>query len=174
MHSLLEKKNPIQADVKGCIAVPFDTMLELYESPSMLLRIQQIYRDYMVGTEGVEFEVVEVKPNFYEYVNRHEELTVIEECFRLKSNTDQFDLVLYTAGYRFFGAYEAVIHVQLERALDASLYRAFVYAYPQNGFSRFFGRYLGLIERFFDKKTTEMEMLTVEIVQYMHFPKKED
>ena len=115
---LLEKKNPIQADVKGRIAVSFDTMLGLYESSSMLLRIQQIYRDYVVGPEGVEFEVVEVRPNFYAYVNRNEERTIIEECCRLKPNEDQFDLVLYTEGKRFFGAYEAVIHVQLERGLN--------------------------------------------------------
>ena len=171
---LLEKKNPIQADVKGRIAVSFDTMLGLYESPSMLLRIQQIYRDYVVGPEGVEFEVVEVRSNFYAYVNRNEERTIIEECCRLKPNEDQFDLVLYTEGKRFFGAYEAVIHVQLERGLNQSLYQATVYAYPRNGLSRFFGRYLGLIERFFKQKTAEMELLTVEIAQYMSFPAKKE
>ncbi len=173
--TLLEKKKSIEANVSGSVDVGFERMLALYESPSMVLRIQQVYRDYVVGDEGVEFEIEEVEPRRYAYVNRKGEQTVVEEVHRARSNAGGFDLILYTAGQRFFGAYEAVIHIQLQRGDgEKSEYRAAVYAYPKNSLSRFFGRHLGLVEGFFKRKTVEMEALTVEVCGYMDQPVKED
>jgi hypothetical protein len=171
-RALLGKK-PIEAKVSGSVDVGFERMLALYESPSMVLRIQQVYRDYVVGDEGVEFEVEEVAPGRYEYVNRKGEQTMVEEVYRARSNTGGFDLVLYTAGQRFFGAYEAVIHIELQRGDGEQCeYRAVVYAYPKNSLSRFLGRHLGLVEGFFKRKTVEMEALTVEVCGYMDQPVK--
>ena len=172
-RTLLDKKKPIEARVSGSVEVGFERMLALYESPSMVLRIQQVYRDYVVGDEGVEFEIVEVAPGRYEYVNRKGEQTVVEEVCRVRSSGGGFDLVLYTAGKRFFGSYEAVIHVELRRGNgEQSDYRAAVYAYPKNSLSRFFGRHLGLVEGFFKRKTVEMEELTVKVCSFMDEPAK--
>ena len=68
-------------------------------------------------------------------------------------------------GERFFGNFKVVLALQAwPEGLGKTCYRAEIWAYPENGAVRFFVRQLGLIERFFRKKTGEIELIARDVV----------
>ena len=163
--TLLQKKDPIMAESTGSVPVGFQNALLLIKTPTLLSDVQNAYCSLMMKEgEEPEFTILQNSANTYFYVNRKGERTDITEVFRQKTATNRFDIVYYSKGERFFGDYQAVIHVQVAPAGETnSQYTASVYAYPENAVSRFFARRLGLVKRFFRKKTAEMSGLITTI-----------
>ena len=155
--SLLQRKKPIHAETAGSVPVDFDRALVVFGQPDLLQSIQDAYCELIAESDEPEFTIQQNSSNTYFYVNRKGERTDITEVLRKPTSDNTIDIVFYSAGERFFGDYQAVVHVQVvDDGEDGIRYTAFVYAYPENAFSRFFARRLGLVERFFKKKTAEM------------------
>jgi len=155
--ALLENKKPIYAETIGQLPVDFIRALDVFEAPALMQNVQDAYCELIAEDGTPEFTISEAGTNTYFYVNRKGERTDIREVLRKKTSDETFDIVFYSAGKRFFGNYEALIHVRLSDAgKDGVSYTASVYAYPQNAISRFFARHLGLVERYFKKKTGHM------------------
>lgn len=155
--ALLENKKPIYAETSGEVQVDYAQALNVMDEPGLLQNVQDAYCKLIAKDGTPEFTIQQCSSNTYFYVNKDGERTDIAEVLRKKTSGSTFDIVYYSAGKRFFGRYEAVIHVQISDDGDAgSRYVASVYAYPENAFSRFFARHLGLVDRYFKKKTGEM------------------
>lgn len=155
--ALLEGKKPICAETTGMVPVEFTRALGVFEDPSLLQNVQDAYCKLVTEDGTPEFTIEQASSNTYFYVNKNDERTDITEVLRKQTSESTFDIVYYSAGKRFFGYYEAVIHVQIvDDGEGGSRYVASVYAYPKNAVSRFFARHLGLVERYFEKKTGDM------------------
>ena len=132
--------------------------MTVVERPGLLREVQEAYADLLGEGETPEFTIHQTSTNTYYYVNKDDERTDISEVVRGPEKAGTFDLVYYSFGKRFFGRYEAVIHIRLMQGPNDELrYVCTVYAYPENGFSRFFARHLGLVERYFNDKTEHMD-----------------
>ena len=154
---LLSKKT-IKVDVEGTLSVSYSNALTVVERPGLLREVQEAYADLLGEGETPEFTIHQTSTNTYYYVNKDDERTDISEVVRGPEKAGTFDLVYYSFGKRFFGRYEAVIHIRLMQGPNDELrYVCTVYAYPENGFSRFFARHLGLVERYFNDKTEHMD-----------------
>lgn len=160
--SLLASKKSINANAEGVVPIKFSKAMEVYAQDALLTRVQTAYCDLLAEGGVPEFTISQSSSNTYFYVNNEGQRTDITEVMRRKTSEDTFDIILYSAGRRFFGDYQAVVHVQLTDAgNDETHYSAIVYAYPENAVSRFFARHLGLVERYFKKKTCHMtEIIT--------------
>ncbi|MDF7800814.1 hypothetical protein P4C99_15170 [Pontiellaceae bacterium B1224] len=163
--SLLENKKPIYAEISGRVPVEFSDALTVFEMPDFLQRVQDEYGNQIDDEESPEFVINQTSSNTYFYVNRKGERTDITEELRKKTSDETIDLILYSYGKRSFGKYRSLVHIQVsDDGHGGSRYAASIYAYPENAFSRFFVRHLGLIERYFKNKTDEMTELFTDII----------
>ncbi len=121
-----------------------------------------------------EFTVQQSSSNTWFFINGNQERTDIAEVAGRLTGADTFDLAYYTQGRRFFGHYQALIHIRLTGAGDSTAYTVAVYAYPENGFSRFFARHLQLVEKYFRSKTSEISELAVQISTKLCDPDRMD
>ncbi len=154
-RELLEGKKPIFVETSGIVPVNFNQALGVLRHPAFMTNVQTAYNEMIDDDGKPEFTIQQTSTNTYFYVNRKGERTDITELARRQTSASCFDIVLYSAGKRSFGNYQAVIHVQVvAEGENASRYVAMVHAYPENAVSRFFARHLGLIERYFNKKTS--------------------
>lgn len=154
---LLQNKKPIRAETEGYIPIRFFEAEAIFDEPALLKNVQDAYCELIAEDGEPEFTIEQASTNAYYYINRKGERTDITEVVRRKTAENAYDIIYYSAGKRFFGNYQAVIHVRVEGAGDARCrYVASVYAYPENAVSRFFARRLGMVERFFRNKTREM------------------
>ena len=161
---LLESKKPIHAETTGLVSIRFSQALEVYARPSLLTEVQQAYCELLTKDGTPEFTIRQESTNDYFYVNRKGQRTNITEVLRRQTSDDAFDIILYSTGKRFFGSYQAIIHVQLTRESEESTrYTASVYAYPENRISRFFARSMNLVERYFKKKTAHLTEIVTTI-----------
>lgn len=161
--NLLENKKPLYCETEGVVPVDFAQALKVFAHPDLLVNVQAAYTEKVLEEGAPEFSIQQTSETEYHYVNRKGERTDIAEVMRAKTSGETFDIVLYSTGKRFFGKYQAVIHVQLLDCGEAGVgYVASVYAYPENAVSRFFARHLNLVEKYFNKKTEHLtEMITV-------------
>ena len=161
---LLEKKKPIYAETCGAVPVGFSDALVVFGKPTLLQDVQDAYRAQIAKDHEPEFSIQQASSNAYYYVNKDKERTDITEVLRKKTSDSTYDIVYYSTGKRFFGKYEAVIHVRIcANGEDKTSYLAVVYAYPENAFSRFFARHLKVVERYFTKKTGQMTEIVTAI-----------
>ncbi len=162
-RALLENKKPICCAAEGVVPVDYAQALKVFSHPDLMANVQRAYAEQVLDEEAPEFSIQQTSPVDYHYVNRKGERTDITEIMRAETTESTFDIIFYSAGRRFFGQYEALIHVQLLDCGEAGVgYTAAVYAYPENAVSRFFARHLGLVEKYFNKKTARMtDMITV-------------
>ena len=162
--TLLQDKKPIYAEAKGSAPVNFDAALKVLRHPDFITRIQDAYCE-LIDDDGIpEFTIQQTSSNTCFYVNRKGERTDITELLRRETAEGCFDIILYSVGKRFFGKYQALIHIQVTKdGKNKSRYVAAVYAYPENAVSRFFARHLGLVERYFKKKTGQMTGIVTAI-----------
>ena len=162
--TLLEDKKPIYAEAKGSVPVNFDAALQVLRHPDFITHVQDAYCELIDEDGTPEFTIQKTSTNTYFYVNRKDERTDITEVLRRETAEGCFDIILYSAGKRSFGKYQALIHIQVVKdGKNKSHYVAAVYAYPENAFSRFFARHLGLVERYFKKKTGQMTGIVTTI-----------
>jgi hypothetical protein len=163
--ALLENTKPIVAEIRGRVPVEFSNALTVFERPDFLQCVQEEYGSQIGDEVQPEFVIKQSSTNTYFYVNRKGERTDITEELRKKTSDSTIDLVLYSHGKRSFGKYRSLVHIQVsDDGQGGSVYVASIYAYPENGFSRFFVRHLGLIERYFKNKTDEMAELFTAII----------
>lgn len=161
---LLQGKKPIKAEAKGSAPVNFDAALQVLRHPDFIANVQDAYCKLIDDDGTPEFTIQQTSTNTYFYVNRKDERTDISEVMRKKTSEESFDIILYSAGKRFFGKYQALIHIHVTKdGENKSTYVASVYAYPENAVSRFFVRHLGLVERYFKKKTGHMTEIVTTI-----------
>ena len=145
----------------GQLALAYAGMARAFASPDLLGDLQREYAHQLPAGEQPEFVIRQTAPGFYHYVNRHGQESFIREVHRAEHAGPVTELVLHAGGRRFFGRYEAVIHVAVYPVEPGELgYTAIVHAYPENGVSRFLARHLGLVERYFRSKTEEIEALS--------------
>jgi hypothetical protein len=105
-----------------------------------------------------------VAPRSYRYTNRKKQESEILEVCKVHNTGDAFHVVYHARGERFFGEFEALIHVRAAEADNGLVrYRLSVYAYPENRLSRFVARNVGVVRRYFESKAAEVSVLAVEI-----------
>ena len=145
----------------GQLALAYAGMARAFASPDLLGDLQREYAHQLPAGEQPEFIIQQTSPGSYHYVNRLGQESFIREVHRAEHAGPVTELVLHAWGRRFFGRYEAVIHVAVYPVEPGELgYTAVVHAYPENGVSRFLARHLGLVERYFRSKTAEIEALS--------------
>ncbi len=156
-------KDIIRAETGGTVPVNIQSAISVFQLPSFLTSVQEEYARMLSPGKLPEFTVQQSSTNTWFFINSHQERTDITEVAGRLTGADQFDLAYYTQGCRFFGFYQALIHVRLAGEGGATRYTVAVYAYPENGFSRFFARHLNLVEKYFRSKTGEISELAVQI-----------
>lgn len=170
-QALLDKKF-IFAQTGGSVPVPVDSAIGILQQPDFLTRVQDEYANTLPSGKLPEFTVQQSSPNTWYFINAHQERTDITEVARHLRESGAFDLAYYTEGRRFFGFYQALIHVRLNSSGDSTDYTVAVYAYPENGLSRFFARHLNLVDKYFRSKTDEISALAVQISAQLCSPKQ--
>jgi hypothetical protein len=163
----------IKAGGTGTVDVSFRDAVMLFEQENLLNDVQAAYAKMLTEGQTPEFTIQVDATNQWSYVNKSGQQSVIIELHRLIGAEDRASLVYYSAGERFFGKFRAVIVIDVIPAEHASSYEVTVYAYPENSFSRFFARHLGVVDRFFHAKTLEITALAVGICEHM-LVKKDD
>lgn len=155
----------IRVDGTGSVAVPCASARAVFAREDLLDQVQAEYARLLAPGEKPEFVVSQTAPGTYAYTNRKEETSVIRELLRGDAGDgERFEVIYHVNGQRFFGTFRSLIHVQIAPAGDAdTTYRVVVYAYPESALPRFFARHLGLVERYFHGKTSDMEALATRI-----------
>ncbi len=161
-RALLEREF-IYAETDGTVPVTFCSAISVLQEPSFLDRVQEEYERTLPPGSRPEFTVQRSATNAWYYINKKQERTDITEVADRVTGADTFDLAYYTQGRRFFGTYQALIHVRLARSGNETGYTVAVYAYPENSFCRFFARHLNLVEKYFREKTGEISETAVRI-----------
>ncbi|QBG47211.1 hypothetical protein EGM51_07305 [Verrucomicrobia bacterium S94] len=162
--TLLQKKKPIYAETSGSVPVNFKAALQVLLDPAFMTNVQEAYNTMIDDDGKPEFSIQQTSSNTYFYVNRKNERTDITEVLRKQNSETEIDIVLYSAGRRSFGKFQSVIHIRVEQESESvTRYTAAVYAYPENAVSRFLVRHLGLVERYFRKKTRNLTAMITTI-----------
>jgi hypothetical protein len=167
-------KEFIYAETGGFVPVRIGSAASILQQPSFLTRVQEEYEKLLPPGKRPEFTVRQNTTNTWFYINQRQERTDITEVAGRMTGSDTFELAYYTQGRRFFGQYQALIHIRLAGAGDSTGYTVAVYAYPENGFSRFFARHLQLVEKYFRSKTDEISGIAVQISTRLCNPERTD
>lgn len=160
--ALMEQKF-IYAETDGMIPVGFCSAISVFQQPEFLTRVQEEYEKTLPPGKRPEFIVQQSATNTWFYINKKQERTDITEVAGRITGADTFDLAYYTHGRRFFGTYQALIHIRLVQRGDETEYTVAVYAYPENGLCRFFAQHLPPVEKYFRDKTGEISETAVRI-----------
>jgi hypothetical protein len=171
---LLLNRNFIFAQTKGAVPVPVGAAINMLKQADFLTRVQEEYANTLPPGKLPEFTVQQSSSNTWYFINARQERTDITEVAQCESGTGRFDLAYYTEGRRFFGFYQALIHVRLSGSGSSTDYTVAVYAYPENGLSRFFARHLNLVDKYFRSKTDEISGLAVQISTRLCNPESTD
>ena len=161
--AVLEKKC-IQAGTSGAVALPFDAVVRMVAQPDLLERARATYAATLAEGKAPTVTVIDHGHSRYEMINRKGRRTEITEVYRHAGAESTLDSVYHVKARRFFGLFEAVIHVQ-GQSVDAEQTRfsVDVYAYPHNRLVRGVTRQLRLVERFFDKKTVYLTDIITQL-----------
>jgi hypothetical protein len=159
------ERNPICVEARGEVPIAYAVAVRLFASPTILADVQAEYARLLPPGAKPEFVITQTAPNAYHYVNRLGQETHIRELHRGEHEGPATEAVFHAKGRRFFGEFQAVIHIAAEPRGEGVAYRARVYAYPENAVSRFFARHLRLVHLFFHSKTAEIETLSVRIAE---------
>jgi hypothetical protein len=156
-------KHCIVVSATGTVAVGYAGLARAFRSPDLLGSVQREYARQLPECESPEFTIQQRAPGDYYYVNREQHASFIREIHRAEHEGPVTELVLLARGRRFFGDFEALIHIGVAPLDDRLRYEAKVYAYPEAHLMRFLARHLGLVERYFRRKTRDIEALSTRI-----------
>lgn len=157
------EKNPIRVEAKGSVPIAYADAVRMFASPTLLADVQAEYARLLPEGEEPEFVITQTSPVDYHYVNKSGQETAIREVHRAEHEGPTTEVVFHAKGRRFFGDFQAVIHIAARPAEAGTDYTTRVYAYPENSVSRFFARHLRLVKLFFNSKTEEIEKLSIQI-----------
>ena len=150
----------------GAMELTYGDAIAVFSRTNLLADVQSSYASMLPDGEKPEFEVIQTSPTAYYYINKNDERSDIEEVRRaiILGDDARCDVVYAVAGARWFGTFRAVIHVVVTPGDDGGVcFRSDVYAYPNNRAVRFFARHLGLVERYFTSKSSDMAALITRI-----------
>lgn len=156
----------IRIEADGTAKAAFEDLLIVSGRPDLLSAVQRTYAEMLPEGEAPEFTVEEVAPGQYFYLNRKDQESHVTELLRAALPDGRLHAVYNVSGERFFGDFQAVVHVGIAKSGTPGEvdYFAEVYAWPENSFSRFLARGLTFaIEAFFDRKTKHMTGLILDI-----------
>lgn len=154
----------------GRIEVAYPKALAMLELEDVLTEVQRAYMELLPEGEAAEFVITLEEAGAYSFVNRKQQHTRIEELLRRSCVEDGTDMVLHAAGTRAFGAFQSVTWIHVTACTlnpDESEWFVEVFAFPENSFSRFFARNMGIARRFFRQKTQEISELATEITLHL-------
>lgn len=155
-------KPALRYEAAGTATAPFSEMVRVFASTSLLADIQVEYERLLPEGETPEFTIEQTGPTAYGYVNREDETSTIREIRRHEA-ADYVEVVYHASGERFFGRFDAVIHIRVAPETDdAVAYTARVLAYPASRFLRVLARF-PLVDLYFQRKTREVAGLSVRI-----------
>lgn len=156
-------RNPIRVEAQGEVPIAYSLAVRLFASPSLLADVQDEYARLLPPGEKPEFVITQTAPDTFYYVNKSGQETEIRELHRGEHDGPTVEVVYHAKGRRFFGDFQALIHIVAEPRDGGTAYTTRVYAYPENSVSRFFARHLRLVHLFFNSKTVEIEKLSIRI-----------
>lgn len=158
--------NCIVVSATGQIAVAWSSAQGMLGRQRLLDDVQRAYAASLPAGKKANFTIV-ARPgstNVWHYINKDNEPSDITEVARFGPEADCAELLFRVEGERFFGNFQVVLALRAwPDGKGQTKYRADIWAYPMNGAVRFFVRQLGLIERFFRKRTGEIEQIARDV-----------
>jgi hypothetical protein len=164
VQSVLSNKC-IHIETKGKADADFSDLLTVNRRSDLLDAVQREYAAMLPAGEKPEFEIKEISPGKYFYLNRKNQESHLTELMRELRPDGKIHAVYYVEGERFFGDFRALVHVEVDDAGAGKVsYNAEVYAWPQNSFCRNLARGLQFaIGSFFRSKTGEMTDIFLKV-----------
>ena len=161
----LDGHKPIEVAAEGTAQVPFDAAYPLFCRPDVLAQAQATYAQKQPDGHPPKFTVEQAGSNSFHFVNAEGQPSDVDELRCIGAPAGGSLLVVFDSrGKRFFGSFEALIGVQVQRQSESTVsYSVCVYAYPDCGLVRVVGRHLPFIESYFRHKTAKL-IHTVESV----------
>lgn len=168
--ALLEKRC-IRADCAGLVAVGFSSATTVLTRPDFLSAAQAEFVRAFPELVAGGVTVTTTAPGEYHYINEEHHRTDVVELYRQSTDVGTFDIVLLASGRRFFGSYDAIIHIRLlDAATAGTAYTAQIHAYPRSFATRFLARRFGTIERYFAQSSTDIAWLAGQIIAGLSQP----
>lgn len=163
-------KNTIVVHRAGTLAIDPTDACALLARTNLLDLVQQQYARQLPAGQSPEFTIQHTGTNSYAYVNRHGQQSQVTEVGRQPLAGDGFAILVHALGERDFGTFESLTYVTVVPTTDPGKcrYEVVVHAYPYGCVRRFLARHLGLVERYFRSKTTEMEALVTNLCLALH------
>ena len=159
----------IKVSLDGCLAMDFDTALDILQRPDLLDEAQRAYAELLPEGETAEFQVQRMTTNRFYYINRKQQRADVAELYRGQSSQDLLEMVFHSRGKRFFGPFQALIHIRTKRTGSENVdYTVDVYAYPERAAPRFFSRHLRLLERVFRSKSRDVRRMLTGICKHLY------
>ncbi len=155
--AVLDRKS-IDVAASGQVQADFHTAMKLFLREDMMELVQAQYAAMLPAGESPRFSLVQTSPGVYSYTNRDQETSEIVECFKIVDESGEFQLLYLTHGERFFGRFEALIHIQAKPAATpgATDFTVQIHACPQNRVSRAIITRLPVVPWYFRRRTHEM------------------
>lgn len=149
---------------QGRVHAPFARAVAIFESDENLDLIQAEYGRMLAPGKKPEFVVERCGHNVYSYVNRDGHRSTIEAIHR-SSSADTFDAVFYVTGERFFGTFQALVHLHaVPTETRQADYDLTVQAYPENAMVRLVTR-LSPVQHYFRRKAAAVSGMAVRITE---------
>ena len=156
---LLLATSELQVCREGTVHAPFTAIRDTLMVPEGLELVQKAYVCQLSAGESPEFTLTKVRTGVYSYVNNEKQESIVEEVHH-SSKMDAFDIVYRITGNRFFGHFQALLHLHASPdAMGEVSYRVRVLVHPENRFWRFLVANVGMIHRFFRQETEEVSVL---------------
>jgi hypothetical protein len=159
-------KHCIFVTATGRVAIAWATAQNIMARPHLLDDIPRAYTASKPRGKPCGFTITPkaATSNVWHYVNVDKEPSDITEVARYGPDATCGEILFRVDGDRFFGHFQVVLVLRAQPdGPGKTNYAVDLWAYPENGLVRFFVRNLGLIERFFRKKTREIEEITLAV-----------
>ncbi len=166
-ESRLLEKDTLRIHVAGCVTGSFERAYGVLQTSNLLETVQQAYAAQLPVGIKPQFEVKSAGAGRYYYVNKAGERCDIRELWRETDTNTCFMTAFYATGKRTFGTFESLIYLTLARDEQASpkvlVYTVSIRVWPQGALVRVFLRYLPGIDRYFRKKTADLETIFTDV-----------
>lgn len=157
-------RNTIRVVGRGTLPVDFRAALRVLSQSNLLDRVQEEYARSLPAGRQPEFVLHPAGSNTWTFVNRHGQHSEVCEVARIPVATNALAAVFYAKGERFFGLFESLTVIRAVANDQGQIgYTVQVLAYPHQPVCRFVIRHLGLVERYFQNKTKELEVVSARI-----------